>query len=128
MVFCVTKAVSLQVFSYAATIISVLLRVNVLFVLFPLSGCAFSSPYEERALLIFHLIQKSVSQIAIFCSKLSEVGMPTGKGFVFTSQALTQNILFFTEQWKVLFEITSVATSNELFSLQNYIVGTFTAT
>lgn len=53
----------------------------------------YAESFSEEAHLIFHLIQKSVSQIAVFCSKRSEVEMPAGKGIVFPSQVLTQDML-----------------------------------
>lgn len=117
-------------FSYAATIISVLLRVNVLFVLFPLSACAFSSLYEKRAVLkkLTSFFTSSRNQ----CLKLLSSVQSFQRWGCQLERALSSppkhllKIYLFTKQWKVLFEITSVATSNDLFSLQNYIVGTFT--
>lgn len=83
----------------------VLLRVNVLFVLLPFSSCACSPPYEETALLkrftSFFISSRNQSVSNYFLLfRAFRGGKPAGKGFVFPSQVLTQDMLLLLRNGK----------------------------
>lgn len=120
-------------FVYAATIISMLLRVNVLFVLLPFSSCACSPPYEETALLkrLTSFFTSSRNQSVSNCFLLFRAfrgGGTSWKGLCLPFSSAYSRYALASKKWQMLLKITNVAARNDLCSLQNWIIGNPTAT